>query len=395
MNIAILGLGAVGSVIVRLCQKDKQIRKIICLVRNKKKAKIFLTDGLKKVVLKEIDALKEKNRFIREISKADLVVNAASSRINLEVLEAAWKANVNYLDLASHHLRSPSSIEQFEFDGKFKRKGLKGLICTGIAPGISNLLIRKLAGGFDSIDNVKIRLAENTISQDIVSSWSPDLAIEELSDTVSVLKNGRFILKKPFSDEEVYNYPLPFGKMPATLIAQDEQITIPRFIKVRNMEAKSGGNDVELMKLFYRLGLFSEKPMTLKGTKIKPKDLLIKIIPPTPSPQEMINMLKKGRIQEARFGVVVEIHGKKNGHTKKIKSWLISPSIFKINQLMPGATYISYPAGLAAYLFIRNFKKFEFKGIISPEALGVREASRILKDFKKLGQFQSGQAPIK
>jgi len=387
MNIAILGLGAVGSVIVRLCQKDKQIRKIICLTRNNKKAKIFLSEGLKKVVLKEIDVLKEKSRFIREISKADLVVNAASSRINLQVLEAAWKANVNYLDLASQHLRTPSSIEQFEFDNEFKRKGLRGLICAGIAPGISNLLVRKMADDFDSINNVKIRLAENMVSQDIISSWSPELAIEELSEKVPVYKNGRFILKNPFSDEEIYDYPLPFGKMPATLICQDEQLTVPHFIKIKNMDVKSGGNDIELMKLFYHLGLFFEKPMTLKGLKTKPKDLLRKIIPPTPSPQEMANILKKGRIQEARFGIVVEIHGKKNGHAKKIKNWLISPSIFKINQLMPGVTYISYPAGLAAYLFIKNFKKFKFKGIVSPEALGVREVLQILKDFKKLGHF--------
>jgi len=391
MNIAILGLGAVGSVIVRLCQKDKQIRKIICLTRNNKKAKIFLSEGLKKVVLKEIDVLKEKSRFIREISKAELVVNAASSRINLQVLEAAYQAKVNYLDLASHHLHNPFKAEQFEFDKKFKKQGLKGLICAGLAPGISNLLIQQLAADFDSINTIKLRLAEQTVSEDIISSWSPDLAIDELSDPVPVLKNGRFISKKPFSDEEIYNYPKPFGKMPATLIAQDEQITVPRFIKVRNMEAKSGGNDVELMKLFYRLGFFSEKLMMLKGAKVRLRDLLKKIIPPTPSPKEMTSIIKKGRIQEARFGIIVEINAKKHGRIKTKKNWLIMPSIFEINRKMPGATYISYPTGLAAYLFAKSLAEADFKGVIPPEGLAPGVGSKILDKFIKISATKRGQ----
>ena len=383
-KIAILGLGAAGSVIVRFLQRDKEIERIICFVRNAKKAKEFLPDGMRKIILKEIDAVKNKGRFSKEIKGLDLIINAASSRINLEILNACYKAGVNYLDLASQHLHHPFKIEQFEFVKKFKEKRLKGLICAGIAPGISNLMIRKLADEFDSIDDIKLRLAENTISQDIISSWSPDLAIEELSEKVPVYRNGRFLSKEPFSEEELCEYPKPFGKMSTTLICQDEQLTIPLFIKTKNIDAKSGGNDIEIMKLFYRLGFFSEKTKTISGNKIKLKDLLEKILPPTPSPKEMASIIKKGRIQEARFGILVEMQGRKNNRELIKKEWLICPSIFEIQKKMPGATYISYPTGLAAYLFAKYLLKRDFKGIIPPEGLPEKEGLQILKIFKKI-----------
>ena len=384
IKIAILGLGSAGSVIVRFLQRDKEIERIVCFVRNARKAREFLPDGTRKIILKEIDAVKNKGRFIKEIKGLDLVINAASSRINLEILDAAYKAGINYLDLASQHLHHPFKIEQFEFVKKFKEKRLKGLICAGIAPGISNLMIRKLADEFDSIDDIKLRLAENTVSQDIISSWSPDLALEELSEKVPVYRNDRFLLKEPFSEEEICEYPKPLGKMPATLICQDEQLTVPLFIKTKNIDAKSGGNDIEIMKLFYRLGFFSEKTRTIGGNKIKFRDLLKKILPPTPSPKEMASIIKKGRIQEARFGILIEMRGRKNNRKLIKKEWILCPSIFAIQKKMPGATYISYPTGLAAYLFAKFLLKTDFKGIIPPEGLPKKEILQILKIFKKI-----------
>lgn len=382
LKIALVGLGASGSVIARLFQRDKQTKEITCFARDLKKAKEFLPDGMRKIRLKKIDAEKEKSRFTREISGVDLVINAASSKINLKIMDACLQAGANYLDLASHHLHSPFKAEQLEFDAKFKKRGLKGLICAGVAPGISNLLIRELAGQFDAVTSIKLRLAEHIVSRDIISSWSPEIAVEELSQNVPVYENGRFSLRPPFSEEEIYGYPPPFGKMSVTLICQDEQLTIPLFVKTKNMNVKSGGGDIEPMKLLYKLGMFSRKPIGTGKNRITARTLLEKIIPPTPSPKEMLSIIKKDRIQEARFGIVVEIKGKKKNHVLTKKKWLIFPSIFRISKLMPGATYISYPTGLAAYLFAKNPGAAAFTGVIPPEGLEPKIGNRVLKSLK-------------
>ncbi len=389
LKIALIGLGAVGSVIARLGQKDNQVEKITCFTRNSKKVAIFLPDGKRKISLKEINLPKDRKRLAGEIKGYDVVINAASYFLNPIIMEAAFKAGVNYLDLASA-IPEFDRAEQFKFNKKFKRKNLKALICAGVAPGISNLLVRELAEKFDSITDIKIRLAESTISQDIISSWAPDLVVEELSALIPVYKNNSFILKKPFSEEEIYEYPPPFGKMPATLLCQDELVTIPLYIKTKNLDVKSGGSDIEIMKLFYNLGLFSSKKISIHGSKIKPVELLMKIMPPTPSPQEMINILKKGRIKDAIFGIIAEIFGKKKGKKERIKRWLICPSIFEINKLMPGATYISYPTGLAAYLFMKKLKGADFSGIIPPEALDSKIGSSVLWDFIREGHIKTG-----
>ncbi len=392
-KIAIVGLGASGSVIARLFQKDESISQITCFVRSVKKAREFLPDGTKKIILRQMDILKERRRFVREIAVSDLIINAASSLINLQIMEAARRAGVDYLDLASGHVY-PLKAEQLDYDKKFAKRNLKGLICVGVAPGISNLLISDLAGDFDSVDTVKLRLVEHVVSQDIISSWSPELAIEELMEDVPVYKNGRFIMKKPFSEEEAYDYPPPFGKVAATLISQDEQLTIPLFIKIRNIDVKSGGGDVEPMKLLYHLGLLSKKTISAGGKKIKPLDLLKKIIPPTPSPAEMKSMIGKGRIQEARFGIAVEMTGRKSGRRLAKKSWIVCPSVFKINDLMPGATYISYPTGLAVYLFAKKLRDVEFAGVIPPEGLEAGIRSSVLSAFLKISGSRMGKKKL-
>jgi len=125
-------MGAAGSVIARFLQKNPEIKEILCFVRNIEKAKEFLPDGFKKISIRKIILPEDKSKFIKNISGSDLLINAASYKINAEVMDAAFKAKVNYLDLASYFLRSPH-VEQFDFDKKFKEFNLQGLIDAGAA----------------------------------------------------------------------------------------------------------------------------------------------------------------------------------------------------------------------------------------------------------------------
>ena len=45
------------------------------------------------------------------------------------------------------------------------------------------------------------------------------------------------------------------------------------------------------------------------------------------------------------------------------------PDLKEISKLFPGATYISYPTGVAAYAFFKAFKKIDNYGVFPPEAL--------------------------
>ncbi|GAG43840.1 unnamed protein product, partial [marine sediment metagenome] len=55
-----------------------------------------------------------------------------------------------------------------------------------------------------------------------------------------------------------------------------------------------GDPDSEMWKfLIQGLGLMDDKPIEVKGCKISPRDLLLKLIPRTLSPQQMIKLVKE------------------------------------------------------------------------------------------------------
>lgn len=372
MDIAIVGCGITGSAVAKVLERDKDYN-IVCFSKNIANAKNNLGRGIE---IRKIDA-RHKRELIANIKNFDLVVNSLPTffyyrgneiSFNLRVMEACLECGVNYLDMACNGDNKNFIAEQLHLNKDFEKEKLKALINVGASPGLSNLLVAKSSFEMDSIETVKIRNLEEQRGSEFIVSWSKDEMLNVVSD-VLIYRNYKFKLKKPFSEFEVYDFSQPFGKLYAYLVSHDEVYTLPHYIKMKNIDVKAAGSDIEVLRTFYRMGLFKEKFIKIKNFRIRPKDFMYNIIPSAHSGNEIKRMIEKGIFENGYFGIFIEVLGRFSNKKVISRKYVVFPSQVEINRLMPGTTYISYPTALCTWAFIKKSFKGKFYGVSPPEAL--------------------------
>src|SRR2546427_8956144 len=250
MRIFVLGAGATGSLLAQLL--ERQGHSVWCGDRDPERARRFL--GKKSTIpVTEMNA-----RNLRGIVKAakgcQLIVNASASVFNEIVLRAALRLRTQYVDLSSHLRRHPFKAEQFRYAKKLEEKNRTALINTGAAPGLTNLLVKRGADVLDEVEAVHIRLYESTEGDDPISQWSPEVSFDEAVSHPQVYRNGKFQLGKRFSEIEKFRFADPIGTARVVLAAQDEVATLPHFIPMRELDVKIGGNEIDRLRRWHKLG---------------------------------------------------------------------------------------------------------------------------------------------
>ena len=379
MKVVILGCGAVGSVLANLLAKEKDIKEIIFgdIVQRKK----FHN---KKIKFFKIDITK-KNHFHNFLIKInpDIVINASLPKFNLKIMEACLKAKVNYLDTAAYwnldpnpKAKIPYKMEQMDYNDKFKKANLTGLIEAGVAPGFDNLMTAECASKLDEIDYIKIRMVEDTGSKEIFFSWNKEWLLDELNWKPLVYENGKFRIEKSFGAEEEYEFPKPIGKKKTYYFAQDEVGSIPLYIKTKKLDVKIHDNNIEASKMMVALGFTSEKSINIDNVEVKPIKVLSKLLPdPVPGEEK--------KFPNAIFAMCVEAIGKYKRKKKRIKFSIVFPTQKEINKLGLDANFISYPTALSVKHFVMAFPKIKKKGVFPPECLDNEVRKDILKEIKK------------
>jgi saccharopine dehydrogenase-like NADP-dependent oxidoreductase len=213
MKVFLLGAGAKGAMLARLLSRDGH--QVTCGDSDAKRALSFLGNGAEvtKVNAGRCSATAE------AAAGCDLLINCVPAKFNCTVTRAALRVRSQYLDLASHLGRNPSRPEQLKFSSDFVRSGRSAVFNAGAAPGLSNLLASAATEQFDSVDSVKIRLFEDTDSDQPVSTWSADGAYDEAISRPLVYRNGRYNLARRFDELELFSFPSPIGTIPVVLAA--------------------------------------------------------------------------------------------------------------------------------------------------------------------------------
>lgn len=380
MRVVILGYGSVGAVLAHLLSKEKNIEEIICGdIRFKKEEKVG------KIHRRIVD-LKDEKKFIEFLLKhnPDIVVNATHPKFNLDIMRACIAAKVNYIDTASFwdidpdpKAKIPYKMEQTDYDKDFLKNNKIGLIESGVAPGLDNLMAAECAAELDEVDYIKIRMVEDTGSKEIYFSWNKEWLIDELSTKPMLYENGNFKLVDSFGAEEEYTFPEPIGKKTTYYFAQDEVGSIPLHIKTKKLDVKIHDNNIEVSKTLLALGLLSYKEIDVEGIKIKPIRVLNKLLPdPVPGEEK--------KFPEARFAMAVEAIGKLGNKKKTVKTTVVFPSQKEINKLGLEANFISYPTALSVKLFLMELHNITKRGVFPPECLSKEVRKNIFEELKKI-----------
>src|SRR5579863_7777615 len=208
MRIFILGAGGTGSLLAHLLAR--QGHTVWCGDRDIERAQRFLG---KKSGIRVVEAnARNVWSVVRAGRGANLVVNASPAVFNEIILRAALRLRAHYLDLNSHLTRQPFLPEQFRFHKKFLAKNRVALICTGVAPGLTNLLAKRGVELLDKVESIQIRLYESTESKDPISTWSGDGAYDAAISLPRIYRSGRFKMGRRFSEPEKFRFPAPIGE---------------------------------------------------------------------------------------------------------------------------------------------------------------------------------------
>ena len=373
MRIFILGAGATGSLLAQLL--ERQGHHVWCGDRDPERARRFL--GKKTpIAISHVNA-RNLRGIVRAAKGCQLLINASASVFNEIVLRAALRLRSHYLDLSSHLTRDPFRAEQFRYAKRFEQKNRSAVINAGAAPGLTNLLVKRAADLCDEVVSAQIRLYESSESDDPISQWSPEVSFDEAVSNPRIYRDGKFKLAKRFSELEKFRFMDPVGAARVVLAAQDEIATLPRFIAMRDLDAKIGGNEIDRLRRWHKQGKLS-----------KSRGMARRRFPETSSPRAIAKLIRQGVLQNARFAAAVLVRGIQRGSKEDvhvlIRSDVLFPSLYTIRRRGLFTTPVAFATAHVAAQFVKNFPKEE-SGVFAPESLPLEIRREILAGVRSQG----------
>ena len=387
MKVLVVGTGAIGIVVASELAKSPEVEEVRVADINLERAR-WLGDWLKseKVSAHRVDAGKSDD-VVRVAQGVDVIINTTLPRFNLTIMDAASKAKANYVDLALDDYSS--FLKQLELNDKWKEAELTALLNAGSSPGITNVLAAHAADRLDRLDAIRIRIFDSVESKEIVSTWSPEVMWDDMATEPIVYENGELKRVPLFSGEETYNFPDPIGSQTVVAHVHEEPVTLPRFIgkALKYVDLKLGTPDLPIIKFAVQLGLMSDESVDVRGVEVTPRDLFLKLIPPTLSFEEVENKIKAGTLIDARECYVVEVEGEKAGKKMTYISYVLFPSLREVQKRLSGATHESYVTGISAAIFAKMvcMGDIQARGVIFPECLNLEARETFLAKLAEKG----------
>lgn len=226
LTVAVLGAGGtIAPPIVRDLAESSEVGALKLLDLDGAKAAATAAEhGAAKSIVAEIDARSE-GSLEAELAGVDVLVNSASYRINVDVMEACLGSGTHYIDLGGlYHV----TAEQLGLHERFASAGLIALLGMGSAPGKTNLMAavatEQLGGSAE-----RIEIAAGGRDLDPPEGFAPPYAVQTLLDELTlrpiVLRDAEPAEIEPLTDAGMIDFPTPIGEAPAIYTLHSELLT--------------------------------------------------------------------------------------------------------------------------------------------------------------------------
>jgi len=373
LRISVLGVGAQGSVIAKLLSDSPEVSEIVCADVNVERMK-RLRDRLRseKITIQQVDAAKRED-LIQAAKGTDLVVNALPGAFNLRVMDVALASGSHYMDLACDYPVLESISEQLRLDEKWKSAGLAAVIEMGATPGVSNVMARYASDQLDAVERIRVRCGWRDLGETggIVKpwspGWSPETALLDYATEPIIFEDGQFKEVPIFSGVEKYEFPSPVGEAILSWHLHEEPVTLAKFIGkgVKHVDFKY---PVDMIAgALIKMNFASRTPVDVKGVKVAPLDVFLKLAPEAPETVEEADKLAQEG-QPGRVGcLIVEVSGEKEGKkvTESIYTTTDTREMFR--QFSTTNVEVALPATVTALMIIKG--DLNVKGVLAPECL--------------------------
>jgi lysine 6-dehydrogenase len=217
LKAAVLGAaGTIAPAILRDLAASEELESMLLLdLDGERAAAAASTHGGSKASSRAVDA-RNVDELAALLEDADVLVNTASYRINLDAMRACLRAGCNYLDLGGLYWVTKS---QRELSAEFERVGLLAILGIGSSPGKTNLMaqvaVRELRARGDEIESIDVAAAGRDPVASSDGRLRPPYAIQTLLDELTlqpvVIRDGEPVQIEPLSDGGTVDYGDPIG----------------------------------------------------------------------------------------------------------------------------------------------------------------------------------------
>lgn len=332
------------------------------LLENPKVEKVTVVDikesvkfNDKRVEFKKVD-VRDVDATAKLLEGNDVVINAVQYYFNMDIMKAAAKAKVNYVDLGGlFH----TTKEQLKLDSLFRDAGLLAIVGMGGQPGVSSVLAKYAVDKMDTVDTIIVRDAWADTTENYSKfyfTWSPATLFDELTMPAIHFNEGKYLESDALAHSEEYDFGGKIGKVTLFRTLHSEVATMPESFAdkgVKYVEWLEGGKegDIAKLKLIADMGFGKTDEFEVDGMKFKPRDFLFKFL----KLQGLVEVPEGIQVKDFE-NTVVEVRGKNNGkdikvvmeaHFKYDEKWKVSAS----------GKEVGVPASIVAQMMVSGLIK--------------------------------------
>jgi lysine 6-dehydrogenase len=351
-KIAVLGAGLVGKAIALDLARDFQVTSAD--IRDDSFGALQASG-----VGTEILDFNDKDKLRAFVSTFDLVVGAVPGFMGFGVAQAVVQAGKNMVDISFF------PEDPFLLDEEARRKQVTLVTDCGVAPGMGNILL-----GYHNKQMKVLRYECLVGGLPVARTWpweykavfSPIDVIEEYVRPARYVQNGAIVVREALSDPELIDFE-GIGTLESwnsdglrTLIQ-----TMPHIPDMIEKTLRYPGT-IEYLRLLRESGFFSQEPIDINGTSVRPIDVTARLLFPQWK-------LKPG---EREFTVMrIQISGEQSGAPRTWTYNLLDHTDVSSGTLSMART-TGYTCTAAVHLVANG--SFNRKGVCPPEYLGEDEA---------------------
>jgi saccharopine dehydrogenase-like NADP-dependent oxidoreductase len=379
MRVLLVGVGTVGEAIARLSRDKPWLEHLVLADYDRGRAE---TVG---------DALGDPERFPPERVNAadpddvaalarrhrvDVVVNAVDPRFVMGVFEGAFRAGVDYLDMAMSlsqpHAERPHAEtgvmlgdEQFARADAWRAAGRLAVVGMGMDPGLSDVFAAYAAKHlFDEIDAVHVRdggdlRVEGYPFAPVFSIWT---TIEECLNPPILWERGRgWYTTEPFAEPEAFTFPEGVGPVECVHVEHEEVLLVPRWLDVGTVTFKYalGQDFIDVLRTLHLVGLDSTAKVRVGDVEVSPRDVVAAV---TPDPSRL------GDAMVGRAIVGTWVIGRKDGQAREVYLYQMCDARETMDRhgLQPVAWQTGFNPLVALELLSSG--QWQGTGVLGPEA---------------------------
>jgi len=358
------GAGGMGQGVARDLIKQKQVTNVILadLYPDPERLAPKLRDSEKAILIK-MD-VNDHNLMVNKFKEIDVVINCAGPfyKTAVPVAKAAVEAKKNYIDICDDY-EGTEILFNSDIDKMAKEAGITVLTGMGSDPGTNNILVKWYADKLGSVDEIYLYWVVS-IAELAGAAW--DHSLHMTLGKIPQYIDGKLIYVEGGTEAVSEKFLEPLGTCHVRYVGHPQPLTLPKYIKgVKNVIIKGALIPLWVDELIHEqknTGLLDTELIDIKGTKVTPYDLTLKL-------WETIPEGRDNGPQSSGLKVIVkgERDGKKVTYTADM-----------VGRMAPGT---GLPASIASLMMEAG--DVTVKGVVAPE--GCIDPAKFLGAFLKRG----------